>query len=144
MTNADWLVDRVSEPVTVTLSSDANGAAQELILSNGLIRRAFRVAPNAATVELTRLSAGVSVLRGVKPEAVAEINGARVEIGGLKGQPDYAYLDPAWLGDMTTDPSAFQYVGHTVSKPEAPYEWRPANHSTDAPFPAEGKRLTFE
>jgi hypothetical protein len=141
---ADWLVTPVSQPVTVDLSTDSNGSSRELAMSNGLIRRAFRLSPNAATVDLTNLTTSTSVLRGVKPEAVAEINGARVEIGGLKGQPDYAYLDPAWLDRMTADADAFQYVGHSVSEPEAPYEWRPANHSSESPFPAEGKRLTFE
>ena len=143
MSTTDWLVDPVSEPVTVNLSTDSNGSARELTLSNGLIRRTFRLAPNAATVDLRREDTGVSVLRGVKPEAVAEINGVQVEVGGLKGQPDYAYLDPTWVDDMTADETAFRYVGHTVSEPEAPYEWSPANHSSDDPFPPDGKRLTF-
>ncbi|MBT3266006.1 alpha-galactosidase [Candidatus Poribacteria bacterium] len=144
MTASDWLVTRVHDPVTVRQSTKSNGAARELVLSNGLVRRAFRLDPNAATVELSRLGTDTSVLRGVKPEAVAEIDGVTVEIGGLKGQPDYAYLDPAGLSELTADPDAFQFVGYAVSEPEAPYEWRPANHSADAPFPAEGKRLTLE
>ena len=32
-------------------------------------------------------------------------------MGGLKGQPNYAYLKPEWLDRPTTDPKAVQLVG---------------------------------
>ena len=43
---------------------------------------------------------GQALLRGVKPEATVTINGIRYEVGGLVGQPDYAYLLPEWLDQM--------------------------------------------
>ena len=32
-----------------------------------------------------------------KPEAMIDLDGRQFEVGGLKGQPDYGYLDPRWL-----------------------------------------------
>jgi len=42
----DWLVTPVKTSATIAKSEDG----RELVLSNGLIRRTFRVQPNAATV----------------------------------------------------------------------------------------------
>ena len=65
------------------------------------IARTFRLAPNAATVGLDQLISGESLLRGVKPEAIVEINGRRYEVGGLTGQPNYAFLRAEWLDAAT-------------------------------------------
>lgn len=138
----DWLVTPVKTHATVTEHKDR----KEIVLSNGLVSRTFRIAPNFATVDLTNLSSGVGYLRGVKPEAVLELDGRRVEIGGLKGQPDYAYLDPTWLDRMTSSPEAFRFTGYTTGVPEARYSWKPARFSADAPWPPKGITLaaTFE
>lgn len=80
----DWLVQPISAHAQVYRTAEPN----EIALSNGLARRTFRIAPNAATVGLRELVSGESILRGVKPEAVVRINGTVFEVGGLKGQPD--------------------------------------------------------
>ena len=84
----DWLID--SRPYAARVCRTASEG--ELVLSNGLIARTFRLAPNAATVGLDQLVTGESLVRGVKPEAVLEINGVRIDVGGLTGQPNYAFL----------------------------------------------------
>ena len=43
------------------------------------------------------------MLRGVKPEASLTIDGGDGPVGGLTGQPDYAYLQTAWLDRMKAD-----------------------------------------
>jgi len=78
----------------------------------------------------------------VKPEAVLVLDGQRVEVGGLVGQPDYAYLAKTWLEEMTSSPDAFHFVDYSVSKPEAHYEWRPKRHAPETPWPPEGVTLT--
>ena len=52
----------------------ADGAEweQEITLGNGLIRRVFRLAPNAAEVAFDNLLTGAALPRAVKPEAKAE------------------------------------------------------------------------
>ena len=136
----DWLVSGVKAPAAVEEHADTG----DLALSNGLVRRVFRTKPNFATVDLANLSSGSSVIRGVKPEAVVEIDGKRYEVGGLKGQPDYAYLDPTWLAAMTSDPEAFQFTGHATGKPQARYPWKPKRHSLPGPWPPAGLALTAE
>ena len=76
--------------------------------------RHFPESVNAATVGLDNLMTGDSVIRGVKPEAVVEIEGARYEVGGLKGQPNYAFLRPEWVDQLESDPDAMQFAGFQV------------------------------
>lgn len=135
----DWLVTPVKKPTTVQLHPERH----EITIANGLIRRTFRTSPNLATVDFTNLMTGATLLRGVKPEAVLELDGKRYEIGGLKGQPDFAYLDSAWLDRMTANPDAFAFTGYTVGKPVARYPWKPQRHSAAMPWPPRGMTLTL-
>ena len=93
----DWLVQPFCQPASVEERDN------QLILDNGLIQRTFVISPNFATVDYTHQMTGSSLLRGIKPEAVLTINGHPFEVGGLKGQPDYAYLDSDWIADLTSD-----------------------------------------
>jgi hypothetical protein len=136
----DWLVTPVTRLSTATPSADGS----EIVLSNGLISRTFRTRPNLGTVDYTNLITEVSILRGVKPEAVVGIDGKRYEIGGLTGQSDYAYLDKAWIKNLTSDPESFHYRGLRVGKPEARYPWKPSRHSQDLPWPPKGIAVAFE
>jgi len=101
---SDWLVHPTKMPTSVYRTNHDN----ELVLTNGLISRTFRILPNAATVALDNHITGQSLVRGVKPEAIVELDGQTFEIGGLKGQPNYAFVLPEWLDTMTSDPAAFQ------------------------------------
>ncbi|HUW60248.1 MAG TPA: alpha-galactosidase [Candidatus Bathyarchaeia archaeon] len=136
----DWLV----APCKQEARLKEIDRGQTFEMSNGLVRRTFRVHPNFATVGLDNLCSGASVLRGVKPEAVVELDGARFEVGGLKGQPDYAYLDRAWVDAMTSAAAAFQYAGHSVGKPDAPFEWEPARHASSTVWPPRGVSLKVD
>ncbi|MCC6728321.1 MAG: alpha-galactosidase [Chthonomonadales bacterium] len=139
-TRRDWLVEPAHARTVVRRSA----GGREVTLANGLARRTFRVAPNWATVGLDNLVTGASLLRGVKPEAVMALDGVRYAIGGLIGQPDYAYLDPRWLDAMPADPAAFRVRGWRAGATEAPYPWKPARHAPDAPWPPRGRALIVE
>jgi len=139
-TPPDWLVTRVQTPAAVVPRPEEN----RLVLENGLVRRSFRMAPNAATIDLESLSTGVSVLRGVKPEAVLDLDGRRFAVGGLKGQPDYAYLDPAWLDALTSDPDAFQFACFRTDAPEERYPWKPKRHAAETLWPPKGIGLVLD
>ena len=132
----DWLVQPFRQPATVQATDN------QLILGNGLIQRRFVTAPNFATIDYTNQVTGISLLRGIKPEAVLTIDGQEFEVGGLKGQPDYAYLDDEWIADLTSDPNAFQFREYHISEPEAPYPWiRRRSHAALA-YPPVGVTLT--
>ncbi len=135
----DWLV----VPVTKSSNLDIRDSGKELVLGNGLISRTFRTGPNFATISLKNIGSGAEYLRAVAPEAAITINGRRVEIGGLAGQPDHGYLDPAWLGKMNVRSNAFKYTGYTLGKPEARYPWVPRFGAAAVPWPPKGLSLAF-
>ena len=136
----DWLLVPVTTPSRVEASADG----KELALDNGLLRRTFRTTPNYATVGLKHLGNGAEFLRAVGPEAVITIGGERWEIGGLQGQPDRGYLEPAWLARMTASTNAFRYAGHRLGQPEARYPWKPRYGAAPVPWPPKGVRLTVD
>ena len=76
--SADWLINPQPFQAQVLRKTP-----DELVLANGLISRSFRLAPNAATVGLDNLVTGEAILRGVKPEAILDIDGKRYDVGGL-------------------------------------------------------------
>ncbi|KPL12149.1 hypothetical protein AMJ85_01840 [candidate division BRC1 bacterium SM23_51] len=137
---SDWLVVAVKAPVRLEKHADR----KEIVLTNGLVSRTFRTAPNFATIDYTNLMTGATVIRGVKPEAAIELDGQRLEIGGLKGQPDYGYLDPACVERLTSDPEAFQFTGYSVGKPRACYPWEPKRHAAKVPWPPRGLTLKVD
>ncbi len=132
----DWLVQPFSQAASVV------EADNRLILDNGLIRRTFVASPNFATVGFSNQITDSSLLRGVKPEALLTVNGDKYAVGGLIGQPDYAYLDSDWIADLTNDENAFQFREYRVGKPEAPYPWVHNRPATSSIYPPEGVKLT--
>ncbi|HUC86149.1 MAG TPA: hypothetical protein VL970_13215 [Candidatus Acidoferrales bacterium] len=139
---SDWLIDGSPFKAEIT----TNAQKHELVLDNGLLRRVFRLTPNAATVSFDNLMTGESILRAVRPEAVIELNGAKYEIGGLSGQPVQNFLKPEWIDRLTADPGAFQYAGCKEGRTEARFPWKQHREwmSRDLPWPAPGVSLTLE
>lgn len=141
--NPDWLIDPAPYRARVAERSDRS----ELVLDNGLLRRVVRIVPNAATVSLEHGVTGESLIRGVKPEAWVEIDGKRLEVGGLQGQPNYAFLRPEWESQLKARPEAFRYVGHQVGVPQERMAWkRVRHHAPGVQWPPRGVslRLDFE
>ncbi|MFC5407791.1 alpha-galactosidase [Larkinella bovis] len=107
----DWLVAPVARKAGVYQTSQG----RELVLSNGLILRRFRISPNLATVDFRNLTTNEQLIRSVKPEAVVVLNGKKYRVGGLEGQKEHAYLKEEWLAGFTANPSDFQYKSFRVS-----------------------------
>lgn len=137
--DSDWLVQPTNIPSRVVEDPEKN----EIIITNGLISRTFRTSPNAATVAFDNLMTGQSVIRGIKPEAILEINGKKYEVGGLKRQPNYAYLTDQWLASLTSDPHTFQFVDYRIGKTKPRFPWKRKRHSQDLPWPPPGASLTL-
>ena len=137
----DWLVRPVPRGAGVYRTESPD----EIVLTNGLISRTFRLSPDCATIALDNLMTGESILRGVKPEAVVEIDGARCNVGGLRGQPNYAYLDPAWLDRLTAEPEAFHFVGLEVGPIKERFPWkRLRHHAPNVRWPPAGVHLRLD
>ncbi|MFT7463616.1 MAG: hypothetical protein ACI9EF_001961 [Pseudohongiellaceae bacterium] len=136
---ADWLVQTIDSRAQVIVDQRAG----VLTLENGLVRRAFLIAPDGATVSLDNLMTGASLLRGVKPEARLTVDGQQLAVGGLLGQPDYAYLRPAWLDALVANPNALHLTGWKESETKAPFPWARVRHSEERPWPPPGRRLVL-
>ena len=139
--SADWLID----PASFTARIATNPAKHEVTLDNGLVRRVFRLEPNAATVAFDNLMTGESMLRSVRPEARLELDGTQVEVGGLYGQPVHNFLKPAWLDRLTNDPAALRFARLKTGRTEPRFLWqkRPEWLTHDPPWPPPGVSLTL-
>jgi len=137
----DWLVRAAPREAGVYRTDSPD----EIVLTNGLISRTFRLSPDGATVGFDNLMTGQAILRGVKPEAIVELDGARCNVGGLRGQPNYAYLDPAWLDKLTAEPDAFHSVGLAVEPIEERFGWkRVRHHAPNVQWPPAGVHLRLD
>lgn len=137
----DWLLEGSPFVAGVFQSEEP----KEIILSNGLISRTFRLTPNAATVGLDNLMTGENILRGVKPEAEISIDGRNYEVGGLKGQNNYAFLRPEEIDGLEADSAAMQFINYKVSEPKAPFEWkRVRQRAPGAVWPPKGVHLQLD
>ena len=134
----DWLIHPFPQSVSVNEIDD------RLVLDNGLIQRTFIVSPNFATVDYTNKITGNTLLRGIKPEAMLRVDGHQFEVGGLKGQPDYAYLDSDWIANLTSAPNAFQFREYRVGGPEIRYPWVCRRSTTPSVYPPAGVLLSVE
>lgn len=137
----DWLLDPTSFKAEVFRTDQSN----EIALDNRLVRRTFRIAPDGATIGLDNLTTGEAMLRGVKPEALVTIDGTDYEVGGLAGQPNYAYLLPAWIDQLQPSSGGFHFAGFEVGQPAERFAWKRVRHcGPDAHWPPEGAYLRLD
>ncbi len=137
----DWLVENVAVKSGVFRRADNS----EIVVSNGIISRTIKVSPNAATVSLKNLQTGQEYLRGVKPEAIVEIDGINYHVGGLDGQKNYAFLTTEDKDGLQRTPNSFQISGMEVGSPKPTMEWyRIRHHAPDAVWPPKGVRLKMD
>ena len=139
LTQKDWLLD--SSPFKAGVFRNENPG--EIVMQNGLLRRTFKLNPNASTIGLDNLMTREAMLRAAEPEAVVTIDGKSFKVGGLRGQPDRAYLLPEWTAKLTNDPGAFQFEDFVVGKPESNIEWKQKRHHANLPWPLPGTTLAL-
>ncbi|MGA7413007.1 MAG: hypothetical protein WBW33_21200 [Bryobacteraceae bacterium] len=139
VSGADWLVVAPTGRTTVERSADG----QEVTMTNGLIRRVWKLAPDAATVAFDNLRTGASLLRGVKAEAELELDGRRYDVGGLLGQEEWGYLRAEWIDKMKPDPAAFHFVRMESGGTAERFPWRRIISSGAQPWPPPGASLTL-
>lgn len=138
---SDWLIKKPEEKATLFRNKDKT----EIILSNGIISRTFRLSPNAATTSLKVLTNQEEHIRAVKPEAIVSLNGFTLNVGGLVGQPNLAFLYPDWLNSLEADALAFSFIGFETGTPEKRLEWKQVrHHAPDAEWPPKGVKLKMD
>lgn len=136
----DWLLNQVEARAQV-FRGDHEG---EIVLSNGLISRRFRIQQDgAATVGIDNQMTGEAMLRAVRPEATFRIDGKEVEVGGFTGQPDLAFLRADWLDQMRPTPSPLRFDGYDLAQPEQRMPWVRHRHAPDAAWPPKGAGLVL-
>lgn len=116
----DWLLDGSNFAAKISKSEDE----KSIFLHNGLISREIHLAKNATTIGFKNLMTGESILRGVKPEAEIVLNNQKYEVGGLKGQPNYAFLKKEWLDKMWVDSNALVCTNFEIGKAKAHLNWK--------------------
>jgi len=111
----DWLVHSAGVYPTGTKAGIYRAAGDSVIvLSNGLVKRAFALHPDIACFDYRNMSNGQQLLRSVKPEASITLDGITYAVGGRSGQRENAYLLPGWLPAFPAN-AAFQYTTLEVS-----------------------------
>jgi len=138
----DWLLSE--QPFEARFEVDEERA--ELVLTNGIVRRTWRLGPNAACVGLDDLSTDRALLRAVRPEARLVIDGQNLEVGGLIGQVNQAYLLDEWVDELRSDRSAFQFTGFLAKEMIEPrLEWlQVRHHAPDVDWPPRGVTVVLE
>ncbi len=122
LTTTDWLVKPIITKSNIYKSEDG----KDLILYNGLVKRAFRLQPNIACIDYQNKSNGQQLLRAVSPEAIVTINRLKCNVGGLYGQKEKAYLLPAWPDSFTAHDSDFQFASYKISDIQPYLKWNSA------------------
>ncbi len=139
LSTVDWLVHGEGHAAAVFKSADQ----KDLILSNGLLKRVFRLSPNVACTDLRNLSTGEQLLRSVKPEAQVSINGKKYNIGGLYGQKENAYITTGMLGSLKAGEGDFQFQDYKITALPQFIKWKPGSMWTANQKNPTGKTLTF-
>ena len=136
--NNDWLV----RPIETETQVYRDGG-KDIVLTNGLLLRRWRIEPEVVTTHVTLLTNGENYVRGVKPEAQLVLDGDTLKVGGLRGQPEYGYLLSEWLDSLTPYPAAFSFDHFEIGEIEPLLDWQPKRWAGQPSYPPKGKRLTF-
>ena len=120
LADADWLIKPTSQKAAIYKSADG----KDIILFNGLLKRAFRISPNVVCTDFTNMSNGQQLLRAIKPEAKIIIDNKEYNVGGLHGQTENAYLLPAWLDNFKYNENDFHLVNISPGKIKPRLNWK--------------------
>ncbi|MGH2647084.1 MAG: alpha-galactosidase, partial [Ginsengibacter sp.] len=136
---ADWLLGNTNAITKILKSADG----KDLIITNGLISRQFRMQPYMACFGFKNLVAGKEMLRSLEPEAAITINDKAYNIGGVNGQFERGYIQYDWLDRFTKDDKAFQLVNFSIRDIQTRFNWKPERWNTNKQWPPKGKEIDF-
>ncbi|MBO9673094.1 MAG: alpha-galactosidase [Sphingobacteriaceae bacterium] len=135
----DWLVQGTTKKSIIRVENDG----KDIVLDNGLVRRTFRIRPNVACTEYVNLVTGQQLLRAVEPEAKLTINGKELNVGGLYGQKEKAYLLSEWIDKFTASDKDFKLVKYRIDNIK-PYLNSSTKFWSTNKVQSKGKEISFE
>ncbi len=135
--NVDWLVSPFEQKAKITREG------QNVILDNGLVKRAFVITPNVACFDFTNLTNGQQLIRSIEPEAKVVIDQVSYNVGGLSGQKEKAYLQTEYIYKLQKNDSDFVFSKYTIGKTEPFIKWKPTTWLSNAKQPS-GASIAFE
>ena len=135
----DWLIRNEEAKAAVRQANQG----KDLVLSNGLVSRVFRIFPNLATVDIQNLMTGENMLRAVSNEGVLTLDGKSYSLGGLDGQPEFGYTQYKWLDRMKPFANSFRVVDFRISEITPRINWKSKRWALEKKQNPSGKQLTF-
>lgn len=136
--NYDWLNERNRAKAEVLQTNEG----KEIVLTNGLVARVFRVTPMLATIDFVNLMSGENLLRAVSNEGTLTIDTKTYQLGGVDAQFEYGYIQHKWVDGFTAAQNSFKVTDFEISEITPRIKWaksRWAGNKSDAT----GKVLTF-
>lgn len=137
---ADWLLNPTPYRAKVT---EQGG---DVVLSNGLVSRTFRIKPFLGCYSFKRLDGvGQEWLRAIRPEAEVNINGQSYNVGGAEGQFEHGYMKTEWLSRFQPAASGWVFSHYSIADTIRPLlTWQPKRwYSSQMPWPPRGIALTL-
>lgn len=134
----DWLID--NSPAKAGVFRSSNG--KDLVISNGLVARVFRLSPNLATIDYLNQMTGESMLRAVSSEGSLSIDGKTYQLGGLSPQVEYGYTQMDWVDQLQALPESFQIQGFEVKEISDRMAWKRVRWAGNTKMPT-GKEIIF-
>ncbi len=134
----DWLIHRDRAKAQI-MQTDAG---QEIVISNGLVSRSWRLSPYFATVGYRNLMNNEELLRAVSNEGSLTINGKSYALGGVESQFEYGYFKREWLDKMKPAKDCFQVVDFHASDLKPRIKWAKSRWASNKKDPT-GQVLSF-
>ncbi|WP_338873844.1 alpha-galactosidase [Spirosoma sp. SC4-14] len=134
----DWLIAPITQKAAVYQAN----YAKDLVLSNGLLVRRFRISPNLATVDYQNRTTNEQFVRSIRPEARLVLNGKTHQVGGLYGQKEHAYLREEWLDNFTANTADFQFKTFSVAPLKPAVDWQRRTWASNLTLPT-GQELSL-
>lgn len=138
-TKKDWLLEDAIFKTCVYQTHEG----KDIVLSNGLISRIFRICPNLATIDFINHMTGENMLRAVSAEGQMKIDGKTYMLGGLEGQKEFGYTQYEWVDSMYIIPSSFRITDFSISELKPHINWANKRWSLVKEWNPSGKVLTF-
>ena len=135
----DWLLQPIRQKAMIYKSPDG----KDIILSNGLVKRSFRLQPNMACIDYKNLITGQQLLRAISPEAIITIDGKEYNVGGLHGQKEKAYLLPAWLDNFSKGENDLQFSSYEINDLKPFINWSAGSWWASNKKHPTGKTISF-
>ncbi len=134
----DWLIDNKKAKTNIYRTN----SGKDIVISNGLIARIFRLTPNLATIDYVNQMTGESLLRSVSNEGVLTIDGKNYTIGGLSKQREYGYTLMKWVDELTALENSFMIENFEIKEVTERLQWKRVRWASNTKGPT-GKELIF-